>query len=173
MKRFAIGLAVVTVTIAVALYGLIRITDEPEHFPDPELKTAAANDTKSSRPQKPTDVSSLVVGTWEDDYQGGRRLTRNADGSDVMVVHLEGFAKRLYAEKLTFHGRWRIEGDQLHVESLGGEPARHVQLVLKMMGSSKTQTIVKVTQSEMVLEDQDGTVFRWRRVLDESKAKSK
>ena len=64
----------------------------------PEMKTSPA-----PSPPKPQPLSrdqryrQLVVGTWEDDYQGKRTMVLKPDGTGTMLVELSGMQAALFA----------------------------------------------------------------------------
>ena len=106
----------------------------------------------------------LIVGTWQDDYKGRRTLTVRVDGTATMVVEPEGL-NALVATRLTFEEEWSIEGGQLMLKAVGGEPAARVSLILKTMGTESDQKILELTTDRLVLLDSDGeTQYDWRRM---------
>lgn len=106
----------------------------------------------------------LIVGTWQDDYKGRRTLTVRVDGTATMVVEPEGL-NALVASRLTFEEEWSIEGGQLMLKAVGGEPAARVSLILKTMGTESDQKILELTTDRLLLLDSDGeTQYDWRRL---------
>ena len=111
------------------------------------------------------DHRTLVVGTWEDDYQGHRTLTVRADGTATMVVELDGVAATLYAKRMTFNEEWDIKNGQFILKVVGGEPEGRVNLIITTMGDVAEQKILELTADRMLLLDSDGvTEYDWRRV---------
>ena len=109
---------------------------------------------------------TMVVGTWEDDYQGHRTLTIKDDGTATMVVKLRGLAATIYAKQMTFDEEWSVEDGRLKLKTVGGEPAGRVKLIIKTMGDVSEQKILELTRDRMLLRDPDGeTKYDWRRVL--------
>lgn len=91
-------------------------------------------------------------------------MTLYEDGTGTMVVDLEGAAAILFAPQLRFDMRWSIEGDRIKMQTVGGEPATKVQVILKMMGDRVEQPIVELSETRLLLLDQDGkTRYEWRR----------
>jgi len=106
----------------------------------------------------------LIVGIWQDEYQGKRTITVREDGTATMVVEPEGFAARLYADRMTFVEEWRIEEGRLQLHAIGGEPQGRVNLVLKAMGDTSHYRILELTEDRMRLADANGeTTYDWRR----------
>ena len=106
----------------------------------------------------------LIVGTWQDDYKGRRTLTVRVDRTATMVVEPEGL-NALVASRLTFEEQWSIEGGQLMLKAVGGEPAARVSLILKTMGTESDQKILELTTDRLLLLDSDGeTQYDWRRM---------
>jgi len=110
----------------------------------------------------------LVVGTWQDDYQGKRTKTLNEDGTGKMVVELDGLKARLFAQRLTFEMVWSVENGRLKKQTLKGEPAVKVQMILKTMGDRVDERIIELNEERLLLLDKDGkTKYDWRRVQPE------
>ena len=107
----------------------------------------------------------LVVGTWEDDYQGKRTMTLKDDGTGTMVVELDGLKAKLFAPRLQFEMVWSVDQGRLKKQTLKGEPAVTVQTILKAMGDRVDERILELTQDRLLLLDKDGkTKYDWRRV---------
>ena len=106
----------------------------------------------------------LIIGTWQDDFKGRRKLTVRDDGTATMVVEPDG-VNSLFAAQLTFEEQWSIEGDRLRLNAIGGEPESRVNLILKMMGTQTNQKILELTTERLLLLDDNGqTVYDWRRM---------
>ena len=134
---------------------------------DDPIQTHVASETVSDEHYR-----ALVVGTWEDDFQGHRMLTIRNDGTATMVVELEGLAAMLYAKRMTFEEEWKIEAGQLRLKAVGGEPESRVNLILETMGDVSEQKILQLTEDRLLLLDSDGrTEYDWRRTrLEETPA---
>lgn len=133
--------------------------------------------TDSARPLPPADPAEhkarqQVIGTWQDEYQGKRTMTLNADGTGTMLVELKGAAALLYAAKLRFDMTWSLQDKKLIKKTIGGEPASKVNLIINTLGDTAEDTIVEVTEDRLLLLDKDGkTQYDWRRAKTEEKAK--
>ena len=109
----------------------------------------------------------LVVGTWQDEYQGKRTMTLLDDGTGKMVVELDGLKAKLFAPRLEFDMVWAVDKGRLKKRTLKGEPAVTVQLILKTLGDQVDEPILELTQDRMLSLDKDGkTKYDWRRVRD-------
>jgi hypothetical protein len=107
----------------------------------------------------------LVVGVWQDDYQGQRTLTVRPDGTATMVVEFDGWKARLFTPRLQIETTWAIESGRFNRRTVGGEPDDKVEFVKNRVGDTASDRIVKVTAARMQLVDQDGqTQYDWRRV---------
>jgi hypothetical protein len=110
-----------------------------------------------------------LLGVWEDEYQGKRTMTLLADGTGTMCVELSGMQAALFASMLRFDMVWELEGRLLRKRTVGGEPAIKVNLILKMKGNTATDAIRDVTDSRLLLLDENGeTEHEWRRVQKNS-----
>jgi hypothetical protein len=107
----------------------------------------------------------LVLGVWQDSYQGKRTMTLREDGTGLMVVELSGLKAKLYASRLEFDMKWSIENGRLKKKTIGGRPSGKVKLVLAMMGDKVNEPILELTTDRLLLLDGDGkTKYDWRRV---------
>ncbi|MCU0983027.1 MAG: hypothetical protein MUF25_28030 [Pirellulaceae bacterium] len=98
----------------------------------------------------------LVVGTWQDEYQGKRTMALLDDGTGRMVVELDGLKAKLFAKRLEFDMVWSVDKGRLKKRTLKGEPAVTVQLILKTMGDQVDEPILELTQDRLLLLDKDG-----------------
>ena len=92
-------------------------------------------------------------------------MTLREDGTGTMVVDLEGVAAVLFAPQLRFDMQWSIDDGRIKMQTLGGEPAAKVQMILKMMSDHVNQPILELSETHMLLLDEDGkTRYDWQRV---------
>lgn len=125
----------------------------------------APNQTTQQAEEDDDRYRRMAIGTWQDDYQGKRTMTLNEDGSGTMVVELSGLKASLFAPRLQFNMRWSVEGGHLKKQTIDGEPAAQVQLILKAMGDRVDESIQELTENRLLLLDRDGkTKYDWRRV---------
>lgn len=116
------------------------------------------------------EAQRAVTGEWTGFYQGQRRLTVREGGKATMLVEPEGLGSLLLAPKLTFEVLWKVNGDHLEFETVGGDPADKVEVVVKMFGKHRKHRIVDLKPERIVLLDEDGvTEYVWRRVMNASR----
>lgn len=116
-------------------------------------------------PDEDKRLRQLVIGTWEDDYQGKRTMTLKDDGTGTMIVELEGVKAALFASRLTFNMKWSVEKGRLKKRTISGTPSGRVQMILKMMGDRVDEPILELSAKRLLLLDKDGeTKYDWRRV---------
>ena len=109
----------------------------------------------------------MVIGVWEDDYQGKRTMTLKEDGTGTMVVELSGWRAALSARRLRFDMVWSVEDGRLKKQTVGGEPETQVRMILSTMGDQVDEPILELTEDRLVLLDQDEeTKYEWRRVQE-------
>jgi hypothetical protein len=130
------------------------------------LQTIAGDAPSLTEPaSKDAEYSRLLVGTWEDQYQGHRTMTIRPDGTATMVVELHGWKAAVYASRLQFEMIWSVENGKMKKRTTGGEPPGRVKTILKMMGNHVTEPILELTSDGLVLLDQDGKhQYHWSRV---------
>lgn len=106
-----------------------------------------------------------VVGDWEDDYQGHRRLTVHADGTATMVVEPSGMGRKLFAERLSFDIEWTFADGKIVMLTTGGEPKSKTNLIINLYGTRAEYKLLNLNEKELVLLDADGkTKYEWRRM---------
>ena len=111
----------------------------------------------------------MVIGTWQDDYQGKRTMVVRPDGSATMNVELTGLKAALFASQLMFKMKWSIQNGRMKKQTTGGEPAGKVNLILKTMGDRVDEKILELTNNRLRLLDKNGkTEYDWRRVGEEA-----
>ena len=155
-----IGRPVQTASLMTA--GFEQTTDSSSGTGSNALITLASSQSSS------VSVRDQLIGTWRDYYRGRRTMTLRPDGKGTMLVELSGPAKILFAAQLRFDLAWELEGDQLTLRMLGGEPANKVAIVTKNFGDHTVQQVIDVTAGELVVEDlDDGDQYQWTR-LNES-----
>jgi hypothetical protein len=123
--------------------------------------------TPEAKPKPETEeekMRRMVLGIWQDKYQGKRTMTLNADGTGVMHVELSGASAFLFASKMRFDMKWKLEEKKLTKTTIGGEPADKVNLILNTMGNVAEDTLLEVTEERLHLLDKNGkTKYDWRR----------
>jgi hypothetical protein len=123
-------------------------------------------DAQLSKPAPPdAEYRRLLLGTWEDHYQGHRIMTVHEDGTATMLVELSGWKAALYAARLRFDMTWSVEDGTMKKRTVGGEPSGRVRAILKMMGDHVVERILELTENRLVLQDQEGKhQYQWTRV---------
>ena len=151
-----------------------NITTPPAPHND-ELTDALPPSNSDDGPQAETPEEThrrLLPGVWHDEYQGKRTMTLNEDGTGTMVVELTGVQASLFAARLRFDMKWSLNGDKFIKTTVGGEPAKKVNLILKMMGDTAEDTILEITDERLLLLDKDGTTeYDWKRVQQDEPSK--
>lgn len=112
---------------------------------------------------------ALMQGVWRDYYRGERTLTLNPDGTGEMVVVLAGFAKKMFAERLSFEVEWNLTGDQLVMETRSGKPESKFQLIRKLYGDRAEYDLLALESGLMRWRDAGGkTEYEWSRWTSEA-----
>jgi hypothetical protein len=114
-----------------------------------------------------TRYRSLLVGTWQDEYQGKRTMSLSEDGRGTMIVELSGWRAALSAPRLKFNMKWSVENGRLKKQTFSGEPEMQVKMILNTMGDHVDEPILDLTESRLLLLDKDGkTKYDWQRVKE-------
>jgi hypothetical protein len=132
-------------------------------------KTASEKCARQMEQSQPTDPDAhyrrLVVGTWEDEYQGKRTMTLKKDGTGTMLVELSGWRAALSAPRLKFNMKWSVKDGRLKKQTVNGEPEAPVKMILSTMGDHVEEPILELTEDRLLLLDKDGkTKYDWNRV---------
>jgi hypothetical protein len=164
-KALAMRVLAVIIILGAALFAVFQLdggNSIPAAMGRKPLDTAAAG---SSQPSADEQTAELILGTWQDDYQGRRTLTVRPDGTATMLIEFDGWKARMFTPRLRIETTWSIQEGRFNRQTVGGEPADKVEFVKKRVGDRASDKIVKVTAERMVLVDQDGeTRYNWRRV---------
>jgi hypothetical protein len=135
----AVGCVALALLVATAIYFSVIGGASQTHPKAPDSGQELAEAVGSASPaDQDKRFRSLVVGTWQDEYEGKRTMTLKEDGTGTMVVELSGIKALLSAPRLLFDMTWTVENGRLQKQTVGGEPARTVQMILKTMGDRRT-----------------------------------
>ena len=134
-------------------------------------KSASEKFARQMAQSQPTDPDaryrSLVVGTWQDEYQGKRTMTLNEDGTGTMIVELSGWRAIMSAPRLKFNMKWSVKDGHLKKQTISGEPETQVKMILSTMGDHVDEPILELTEGRLLLLDKDGkTKYDWKRVKE-------
>ncbi len=145
------------------------VSDTPPEYSKTEAKAMPAAEKPMAKEKvrplsRDEKYRQLVVGTWEDDYQGKRTMTLKEDGTGTMIVELSGMKAALFASRLEFNMVWSLENGRLKKRTISGKPELRVNMILKTMGDRVDEPILELTEKRLLLLDQDGvTRYDWRR----------
>jgi hypothetical protein len=96
-----------------------------------------------------------LLGEWEDDFYGKRRLTFRPDGTAEMVLELDAVGRLIYGPQLKFFIEWQQVDDTLTLKMTGGEPRESTATLSKLFGESSEQRIESLTADELRLRSLD------------------
>jgi hypothetical protein len=163
----AAGLTLLALGLAAAIWlGVSREIPIQASVPENSSSKQLDDSLETNEPPDPDErLKQQLVGVWTDNYRGKRTMTLRDDGTGEMDVELEGATAMLFAEHLHFDMVWRIEEGKLIKESIGGQPAEKVNLILKTMGRRAEETVLEVTKERLRTRESDRTtVYDWQRV---------
>jgi hypothetical protein len=130
--------------------------------------TAAESLVDPALPAVETPPEPSLLGVWEDEFYGKRRMTFHDDGTATMTLELDPVGQLLYGPRLLFHIAWEQTGDKLTLRMTGGEPAGSTATLSKLFGESSEQTIESLTADQMRLRSGDsGKLYVHRRVVEQ------
>lgn len=134
------------------------------------LKMTASLTRIGSQPVEHNDkrLRQLIVGSWEQELYGLRKLTVRRNGTATMTVKPDGVWQYLFGERLQLDFKWSIEGRALSFKATGGQPKGKIELVMKMYGSDRCQQILDLTADRLLLEPDEGdSEHDWKRLSSE------
>jgi hypothetical protein len=156
-RKLIVGLGIGLAVLAIWMMRWIAVSSAP-------MAPAERSTEARKAPDLDERFHQMLIGTWEDDYQGKRTMTLNEDGTGTMVVELSGWRAVLSAPRLRFDMVWSVEDGRLKKRTVGGEPEAQVQMILKTMGDRVEEEILELVEHRLLLLDQDGkTKYEWRR----------
>jgi hypothetical protein len=154
----------VAITPAAANAEIAGSVEHASHEADERLVSELST-TECPAPVDDDRCRRQVVGVWEDDYQGRRRLTVRDDGTARMVVEPSGIAGKVFASKLTFEIEWTLADGRIVMTTVGGEPRKSTNLVINLYGTRAEYRLLHLDDDQLLLLDADGkTRYDWRRV---------
>jgi len=119
----------------------------------PTLVSTLPPQPASPPPAEPPPPS--LVGTWEDEFYGKRRLTFRDDGTADMVLELDPISRLVYGPRLTFYISWEQSGQTLTLRMTGGEPPEATAALAKLFGEASEQRIEALSADELRLRSLD------------------
>lgn len=166
MRRKLLILPILVLLVGAGGYWRLTIRS---HSPVDEKATdpPSASNAATSVDSEQAKTRRMLLGTWQDDYQGKRTMTLNEDGTGQMLVELSGLQATLFASKLRFDMKWSLGDRVLTKQTVGGEPIGKVNLILNTMGDTARDTILELTEDRLLLLDENGrTKYDWRRLKE-------
>jgi hypothetical protein len=129
-------------------------------------ETEDPSGTEQEQPESPDERGRRqVIGDWEDDYQGHRRLTVRADGTATMRVEPSGIGRKLFANQLQFEIEWTVADGRIVMITTGGEPKAKTNLIMNLYGTRAEYKLLNLDDRQLLLLDADGkTKYEWRRI---------
>ena len=83
-----------TLVVLVVIAGVVGIVLYARSGGPPAKDSLRETNARPAQSQSPADLDNsfrrMVLGTWEDEYQGKRTMTLKEDGTGTMIVELSG-----------------------------------------------------------------------------------
>lgn len=147
---------------------------EPSSPPTTGHDTATDSDDPGSiameSPLAPKDAecSRLIVGVWEQERFGTRRMTVLDDGTASMAIRPSGIWASMFGEKIDLEMFWSIKDGHIDYGVSGGSPEEQMETARKMWGDHWVEKIETLTQDELILIDQSTSApSRWTRAKED------
>jgi hypothetical protein len=124
---------------------------------DPPMTTQSGSHDQCLRQQ--------IVGTWSNFHHGERTMIVRGDGTATMIVLFRGIKARLFTRRLELEMVWSVQDGCMTRRTVGGTPADKIVVVNRYAGQEVTESILNLTDDQLVLLDTDGTSrHQWQRV---------
>lgn len=107
-----------------------------------------------------------LVGRWLREGKIRRDVVMHPGGTATMTVTLDYLSSLLYGREMQLTLSWNLEDDVLTYSIVDGTPKANVDRVIRDFGDSISYRVVKVSPSEIVLKEDDGTdhVQSWKAI---------
>jgi len=138
-----------------AAWSLLLVTATPPRSRQASTSlssTAAVSTTKRSDQE----LRDQLVGTWHRAFLGEQRIRIEPDGRATLVVQPNLIWSFLFGRRLVVQITWKLENGHVIYHILGGTPEKKVQLARDMFGEYWDQTILKLTETQLVLFNNEG-----------------
>lgn len=122
-------------------------------------------DAKVPTPDQRVSIS-CIVGDWESLQFGRQLLTTRADGTGTIQMSLTPMAAVIYGRNVTLDLRWRLDGNMLTQEIVGGSPAKSVNKLIAKFGSTQSYQVLEYQSDYLLVSDgkTDSKPVRWNAV---------
>lgn len=107
-----------------------------------------------------------LLGTWEQDKFGRRRLTILPEGKAKMLIEPSGAWSLAFGPKLEAEMFWSIERGRIIYGMTSGTPAAKYEIAVKAWGDRWNESLTELTDTRLVVTADDGTVSVWQRVAE-------
>lgn len=116
----------------------------------------------------------LIVGRWETERHGGRRvMTVSEDGTAVVRVKVTGTWSYVLGDEITLNLKWQIEEGSLKFQTTGGTPEASVNVLTSLYGNERNQPILILDEKTLRVPDDEpeDPDHIWTRLPDSPTAK--
>lgn len=112
-----------------------------------------------------TEVEAAFVGRWETDFHGRMRIEKRPDHTAELVIDFDFLASLLYGSRLTLQLEWKVEGNILTHNIVGGEPADARERLIRDYGRSCSYEILERSEDFVRLRETTEPMqeYLWRR----------
>ncbi len=105
----------------------------------------------------------LFLGSWEQERFGHRSLTILPEGKAKMVIEPSGAWTFAFGRRLEAQMYWAINGNRIVYGMTSGTPPQKYALAVKTWGDHWNEEITLLTESDLIITSDDGTVSYWKR----------
>ncbi len=112
-----------------------------------------------------------LAGDWQSSQFGTQTLSLRPDGSADLKIRLGTLAAVLYGRNLTLQLKWKLEGNLLTQNVIGGFPERSVLKLTQKFGATHIYRVIDQTSQSLTVEDvATGKTCSWNSVSSDSVA---
>lgn len=129
--------------------------------------TAPAADVEPQKELSPEDAerARLIVGVWEQERYGTRRMTVNEDGTASMVLRPAGLWATMFGNRIDLDMYWKVRDGHIDYGVSGGSPKKQMEAARSMWGDHWVEKIEALSDGELVLLDQSTSApSKWTRI---------
>jgi len=129
------------------------------------ITTKSAECVDGTTAAKSVDLS----GDWQASQFGAQTLSLRPDGSGDLKIRLGTMAAMSYGRNLTLQLTWRLEGNLLTQNVVGGFPERSVLKLTQKFGATHVYRVLDQTSQCLTVEDvATGKTCEWNSVSSDS-----
>lgn len=117
------------------------------------LSLSVGTDSSESRAAIPAAPKLDLAGEWQASEFGTQTLSLRSDGSADLKMQLSTMAAVLYGRTVMLQLAWKLEGNVLTQQVIGGTPAKSVQKLTQKYGTIQSYRVLDMSNGKLTVEE--------------------